>query len=54
MIDDSQAERLIDALKLTRGSGIPIERLAGEAFKPESIPAAKSRPSFHEDDEDRA
>ncbi|MGO9603847.1 MAG: hypothetical protein ACLQAT_10695 [Candidatus Binataceae bacterium] len=25
-------ERLIDALKLSRASGIPIEKLAGEAF----------------------
>ena len=25
-------ERLVDALKLSRASGIPIEKLAGEAF----------------------
>jgi len=35
------AERLIDALKLARASGIPIERLAGEAFKPDRILTAK-------------
>jgi transposase-like protein len=52
-IQEWRVERLIDALKLARASGIPIERLAGEAFKPESIPAAKSPALFHEDDEDR-
>jgi hypothetical protein len=52
-IEEWRVERLIDALKLARASGIPIERLAGEAFKPERIPAAKSPASFHEDDEDR-
>lgn len=36
-----RVERLIDALMLARASGIPIERLAGDAFKPESVPAAK-------------
>jgi len=40
-IEEWRVERLIDALKLARASGIPIERLAGEAFKPERIPAAK-------------
>ncbi|HVB81595.1 MAG TPA: hypothetical protein VNE82_16815 [Candidatus Binataceae bacterium] len=41
-IQEWRVERLIDALKLASASGIPIERLAGEAFKPESIPAPKS------------
>jgi hypothetical protein len=41
-IEEWQVERLIDALKLARVSGIPIERLAGDAFKPEDIPTAKS------------
>jgi len=30
-----------------------VERLAGEAFKPARIPAAKSPASIHRDDEDR-
>ena len=34
----------------SRASGIPIERLAGEAFKPESIPAAKSPAASQESD----
>jgi len=37
---------------LARVSGIPIARLAGDALKPESIPAAKSPPSSNERDED--
>src|ERR1022692_4997990 len=40
-IEEWRVERLIDALKLARASGIPIERLAGEAFKPERIPMPK-------------
>ena len=51
-IQEWRVERLIDALKLARASGIPIERLAGEAFQPESIPATKSPASFHEDDKE--
>jgi len=51
-IQEWRVERLIDALKLARASGIPVERLAGEAFKPETIPAAKSPASSHEHDED--
>jgi transposase-like protein len=51
-IEEWRVERLIDALKLARASGIPIERLAGEAFKPERIPAAKSPAPSHEHDED--
>jgi|ERR1019366_648600 hypothetical protein len=33
-IKEWKIERLIDALKLSRASGIPIEKLAGEAFVP--------------------
>jgi transposase-like protein len=51
-IEEWRVERLIDALKLARVSGIPIERLAGEAFKPERIPPAKSPSSSHESDEE--
>ena len=56
-IQEGRVERLLDALKLSRASGIPIERLAGKAFDPEagqvcgasdSAPSARTR---HEDDE---
>ena len=50
-IEEWRVERLIDALTLARASGIPIERLAGEAFKSESIPAANP-PLSHERDKD--
>jgi hypothetical protein len=33
-IKEWKIERLIDALKLSQASGIPIEKLAGEAFAP--------------------
>jgi len=51
-IEEWRVERLIDALKLARVSGIPIERLAGDAFKPETIPAAKSAASSAGSDPD--
>ena len=51
-IEEWRVERLIDALKLARASGIPVERLAGEAFKPERIPAATSPDSSREADKD--
>ena len=51
-IEEWRVERLIDALKLARASGIPIERLAGEAFKPEKIPFPKSAAPVHESDEE--
>lgn len=35
----------------SNSSGISIERLAGEAFKPESIPAANSLASAYEPDQ---
>jgi transposase-like protein len=51
-IQEWRVERLIDGLKLARASGIPIERLAGEAFKPESVPAAKSPVASDESDKE--
>ena len=51
-IQQWRVERLIDALKLARASGIPIERLAADTFKPERIPTAKSPEFSNEDDED--
>lgn len=36
-IREWKVERLVDALKLSRASGIPIEKLAGEAFDSEEI-----------------
>ena len=39
-INEWRVERLIDALRLSRVSGIPIEKLAGEAYdKLEDAPA---------------
>lgn len=38
-IQEWRVERLIDALKLAHVSGIPIEKLAGDAFDPEKLPA---------------
>ncbi len=49
-IEEWRVERLIDALKLARVSGIPIVRLAGDAFKPEKIPLPKSFASVPETD----
>jgi transposase-like protein len=46
-IQDWRVERLIDALKLSRASGIPIEKLAGAAFDDSegtSGPAPPGRP----------
>ena len=43
-IKEWKIERLIDALKLSRASGIPIEKLAGEAFVPgtnQDLPSAR-------------
>jgi transposase-like protein len=51
-VEEWRVERLIDALKLARASGIPIERLAGDAFRPEKIPSATSSASVHESDEE--
>lgn len=38
-IKEWKVERLVDAIKLSRASGIPIEKLAGEAFDKEAVPA---------------
>jgi len=51
-VEEWRVERLIDALKLARASGIPIERLAGDAFKAEKIPAAKSPALSNDSDPD--
>ena len=42
-IKEWKVERLVDALKLAQASGIPIERLAGEAT--EAVKAKKTNPS---------
>ncbi len=34
-IEEWRVERLVDALRLSRASGIPIEKLAGEDFDPD-------------------
>ena len=46
-IKEWKVERLVDALKLSRASGIPIEKLAGESFdrlghKPDAGPIPRS------------
>jgi hypothetical protein len=46
-IEEWRVERLIDALELARASGIPIERLAGDAFTPETILPARSSALTH-------
>lgn len=51
-IQEWRVERLVDALKLAHASGIPIERLAGDAFKPAKLPRTKSSASVHEPDEE--
>jgi transposase-like protein len=51
-IEEWRVERLIDALKLAWVSDIPIERLAGDAFRPEKLPPARSYATIHESDED--
>jgi transposase-like protein len=50
-IEEWRVERLVDALKLARASGIPIERLAGDAFKPEKISPQKPSTPVRQDDE---
>ena len=51
-IEQWRVERLIDALKLARASGIPIERLAGDAFRPAKIPGATAPLVSRESDKD--
>jgi transposase-like protein len=52
-IQQWRVERLIDALKLARASGIPIERLAGVKFKPEKVPGTRLSAAPLESDTDR-
>jgi transposase-like protein len=42
-IQEWRVERLVDALRLSRASGVPIERLAGVAFDPDAPPQAMTR-----------
>ena len=46
-INEWKVERLVDALKLSRASGIPIEKLAGEAYREDGDrrPTSSKRPS---------
>jgi transposase-like protein len=39
-----KVERLVDALKLSRASGVPIEKLAGYAFEASETTRPRSRP----------
>jgi transposase-like protein len=41
-IQDWRVERLVDALRLSHASKIPIEKLAGEAFDPDRTPEVKA------------
>jgi hypothetical protein len=41
-IKEWKVERLVDALKLAQASGIPIEKLAGEAI--EAVKSKKANP----------
>jgi transposase-like protein len=50
-VEEWRVERLIDALKLSRVSGIPIERLAGDAFKPDKFPVVQPPASGQGSDE---
>ena len=47
-IEERRVERLIDALRLSRASGIPIEKLAGDDLEklaaPVKLPRLKRRP----------
>jgi hypothetical protein len=42
-IDERRVERLIDALRLSRASGIPIEKLAGDDVEKLAAPVRLSR-----------
>jgi DNA invertase Pin-like site-specific DNA recombinase len=42
-IKEWKIERLVDALKLSRASGIPIEKLAAEAFDADTDPSPKKQ-----------
>src|SRR5271154_5502976 len=52
-IQEWRGGRPLPALKLARASGISVERLAGDAFKPDSIPALKSPVPSNQSDKDR-
>jgi transposase-like protein len=43
-INERRVERLIDALRLSRASGIPIENLAGDDVEKLAAPVAPPRP----------
>ena len=43
-IDERRVERLIDALRLSRASGIPIEKLAGDDVEKLAAPVRPPRP----------
>ena len=42
-VEEWRVERLVDALRLFRASGIPIEKLAGEDFDPDEPPKRTSQ-----------
>ncbi len=46
-INEWKVERLVDALKLSRASGIPIEKLAGAAVDADVTPRKRSAPRMH-------
>lgn len=52
-IQEWRVERLVDALRLSRASGIPIEKLAGAAFDADTPPeaTARARPRANPDSE---
>jgi hypothetical protein len=43
-INERRVERLIDALRLSRASGVPIENLAGDDIEKLAVPVAPPRP----------
>ena len=51
-IKEWKVERLVDALKLARASGIPIEKLAGYAFDSSETKSPRSRPTQTKPDRD--
>jgi hypothetical protein len=51
-IRDWKVERLVDALKLSQASGIPIEKLAGYAVDATGTKSAGSRPTQTKPDRD--
>ncbi|MGO9685248.1 MAG: hypothetical protein ACLPTZ_22200 [Beijerinckiaceae bacterium] len=51
-IKEWKVERLVDALKLARATGIPIEKLAGYAFDSSQTKSPRSRPTQTKPDQD--